>query len=198
MNRFELRKEQKKESIRRAALELFQIYGFKKVAMSEIARKADVSPVTIFNHFGSKDELVRDVVKTLILTILDRYRAVIESEQTFIEKLEFILFDKSELSRQYQGELIQTALSSDPEIQQFIEQIWQREINQLMLDFYEEGKRQGYVNENLSQEGILAYTAIFRSGFMVNPSLLSELGHNTELFHELTSLYLYGLMGKAQ
>ena len=198
MNRFERRKEQKKESIRRAALELFQNYGFKKVTMSEIARKADVSPVTIFNHFGSKDELVRDVVKTLILELLDRYRSVIESEQTFIEKLEFILFDKSEMARQYQGELIQTALSYDLEIQQFLENIWQREINQLMLGFYEEGKRQGHVNMNLSQESILAYTAIFRNGLMSNPDLLADLGRNTELLQEIMSLYLYGLMGKVQ
>jgi AcrR family transcriptional regulator len=198
VDRFERRKEQKKESIRRAALELFQTYGFKKVTIGEIARKADVSPVTIFNHFGSKEELVRDVVKTLILNMLDSYRAVIESEQTFIEKLEFILFDKSEVARQYQGELVQTALSSDPEIQQFIEHIWQGKINQLMLDFYEEGKRQGYVNANLSQEGMLAYTAIFRSGLMANPGILSDMGHNTELFHELMSFYLYGLMGKVQ
>ena len=196
MNRFERRKERKKESIRRAALELFQTYGFKKVTMSEIARKADVSPVTIFNHFGSKEGLVRDVVKTLIHNLLERYRAVIEAEQTFIEKLEFILFDKMELIGQYQGELVQTALSSDPELQLFIENIWQKEVNQLMLRFYEEGKRQGDINPELSQKSILAYTAIFRNGLMANPDISAELGQNTEFVRELISIYLYGLIGK--
>ena len=196
MNRFERRKERKKESIRRAALELFQTYGFKKVTMSEIARKADVSPVTIFNHFGSKEGLVRDVVKTLIHNLLERYRAVIEAEQTFIEKLEFILFDKMELIGQYQGELVQTALSSDPELQLFIENIWQKEVNQLMLRFYEEGKRQGYINPELSQKSILAYTAIFRNGLMANPDISAELGQNIEFVRELISIYLYGLIGK--
>ena len=62
MDRFERRKEQKKSNIRQAALELFKTYGFKKVSISDIAHKAGVSPVTIYNHFGSKDELVRDVV----------------------------------------------------------------------------------------------------------------------------------------
>jgi len=196
VNRFERRKEQKKESIRRAALELFQTYGFKKVTISEVARKADVSPVTIFNHFGSKEELVRDVIKTLIISLVERYRSVIEGEQTFIEKLEFILFDKTELVSQYQGELVQTALSSDPELQSFIENIWQTEVNQLMLEFYEEGKRQGYINPELSQKGILAYTAIFRGGLMTNPDISAELGQNRELIRELMSIYLYGLMGK--
>ena len=48
MDGFERRKEQKKEDIRRAALALFQSYGFKKVSIDEIARKAGVSQVTIF------------------------------------------------------------------------------------------------------------------------------------------------------
>lgn len=196
MSRFDHRKERKKESIRRVALELFQIYGFKKVTINEIANKANVSPVTIFNHFGNKEELVRDVIKTLIQSLLEKYKAVVGSEQTFIEKLEFILFDKTELVRQYQGELIQRALSSDPELQLFIENIWQTEINQLMLKFYEEGKRQGYINPELSQKSILAYTSVFRSGMMANPDLSAELGQDTELIRELISIYLYGLMGK--
>ncbi|MBM4448805.1 MAG: TetR family transcriptional regulator, partial [Chloroflexi bacterium] len=40
MNGFERRKEQKKDSIRQAALELFQAYGFKKVSINDIAQKA--------------------------------------------------------------------------------------------------------------------------------------------------------------
>ncbi|MGD9143634.1 MAG: TetR family transcriptional regulator, partial [Dehalococcoidia bacterium] len=37
MDGFERRKEQKKENIRRAAIELFQNHGFKKVSISDIA-----------------------------------------------------------------------------------------------------------------------------------------------------------------
>ena len=51
MDGFERRKEQKKESIRRAALELFQNYGFKKVSVNDIAERAGVSQVTIYNGF---------------------------------------------------------------------------------------------------------------------------------------------------
>ena len=64
MNGFERRKEKKKESIRRAAMELFGAYGFGKVSINDIARKAGVSHVTIYNHFNSKEELISDVVRT--------------------------------------------------------------------------------------------------------------------------------------
>jgi len=70
MDGFDRRKEHKKESIVRAALELFQTYGFKKASINEIAHKAGVSQVTIYNHFGSKEGLVREVVKKLYIDIL--------------------------------------------------------------------------------------------------------------------------------
>jgi len=34
-------------------------------------------------------------------------------------------------------------VSNDPEIQQFINSIGERKVNQMMIDFFEEGKRDG-------------------------------------------------------
>ncbi|MBO8138704.1 MAG: helix-turn-helix transcriptional regulator [Desulfotomaculum sp.] len=35
----------------------------RRVTINQIAKKAGVSQVTIYNHFDSKEELVRDVVR---------------------------------------------------------------------------------------------------------------------------------------
>lgn len=196
MNGFERRKEQKKETIRQAALDLFRLYGFEKVSISDIARKAKVSHVTIYNHFGSKDELIREVIKSLLLGLLEKYRAIIHGDKTFPEKLEIIFLDKSEIASQYQGELFQTAASSDPVILQFIESLWQKEFNQLTLDFIEEGKKMGYINEQLSHESILAYLEILRKGMRDNPVLLASKANKPEFARDLVSLIHYGLVGK--
>ena len=103
MNGFERRKEQKKESIRRAALELFKAYGFKEVSMSDIAGKAGVSPVTIYNHFGSKEKLVHEVGKIQFLGMIRKYRAIIDGEGSFPEKLETIIFDKTDITSRSLG-----------------------------------------------------------------------------------------------
>lgn len=198
MNGFERRKERKKESIRWAALELFKTYGFKKVSINDIARKAGVSQVTIYNHFGSKEELVRDVVKTLVLSLLDKYRAIIKGEKPFLEKLETIVFDKTQIASQYQGELMQSVIHNDPELQQFIESLWQREISRLVLDFFEEGKRQGYVNPELSQESILVYYEILRKGIFASSILIGSTEQSGKLVRDLMSLFVYGLVGKSE
>ena len=141
---------------------------------------------------------MRDVVKALFFNMMEKYRAVIEGEQPFLEKLEFIVFDKTEMAGQYHGEFMQTAISGDPELRQFLEPLWQREFNQMTIDFLEEGKRQGYVNPGLSQEAILLYLEIFRRGVFASSSLLANIEPNVKLFRELNFLVLYGLMGKTE
>ena len=195
MNGFERRKEQKKDNIRRAALELFQAYGFKKVSINDIAQKASVSQVTIYNHFGSKDELVRDVIKNLFYSMLEKYRGIVKEGKPFLQKLEAIVFDKSELIGQFQGELRQAVFSQDPEMRQFVESIWQGEINQLLIDLFEDGRKQGYISPDLSQEAVLTYYEIIRQGMYNSPQIKAKLEHNPTLIRELISAFTYGLNG---
>lgn len=195
MNGFERRKEQKKDSIRRAALELFQGYGFRKVSINDIAQKAGVSQVTIYNHFGSKDELIRNVVKNLFYRLVGKYRDIIQEKKPFLEKLEAIVFDKSELVGQFHGELTQTVFSQDSEIRQFVESMWQGEITQLLIDLFEDGRKQGYISPDLSQETILAYYEIFRRGMFSSPHIRAKLENNPKFMRELISVFAYGLNG---
>jgi AcrR family transcriptional regulator len=193
---YKRRKEQKKESIRRAALELLKVYGFKKVSINDIAVKAGVSPVTIYNHFGSKDELVRDVVKAQFLSMMEKFRTIIYSKDSFPEKLESIIFDKTEIASQFQGELVQTVLQVDSEMQKFIEDTLQQGGYQMTLDLLEEGKKEGYVSTELSKEALMIYLEILRKGISANVDLMANVASYADLVRELNYLFLYGLMGE--
>ena len=196
MNGFERKMKQKRESILRAALELFKLYGFKKVSINDIARKADVSQVTIYNHFGSKDGLVREVVKTQLMGILERAREIMKEDRPFPEKLETIVFDKTEIASQYHGELMQTAAQNDPEMQQWIDSWWQSDVNQMTADLLEEGKRQGYINKQQSKEILMLFLEILRRGVFASPDLMANLEPDVELYRKLNHLFIYGLVGK--
>jgi AcrR family transcriptional regulator len=198
MNGFERRRERTKECIQQAALELFKAHGSKKVSISEIASKAGVSQVTIYNHFGSKEKLVRNVAEKFILSLWERYREVLEGDLPYLEKLEYICLDKAKVTSQHHGEFLQTMVSNDPEIRRFVESMYQQEVNQRLVDFFEEGKRQGYVDPERSQEAILAYTEIFRNGLAASSVLTADSEHNALLVRDLMAIYLYGLMGKAK
>jgi AcrR family transcriptional regulator len=193
---FERQKEQKKKVILEAALELFRLHGFKKASISDIARAADVSQVTIYNHFGSKDGLVREVIKALLLRILDRVREIVREDKTFPEKLETIIFDKTKIAVDYHGELMQAAARSDPELRDWIEAFWREDVRKATLELLEEGVREGYINPGLSEELLLLYLEIIRRGVFASPDLMAEIEPDLEVYRQLNYLFIYGLVGK--
>jgi AcrR family transcriptional regulator len=195
MDGFERRKEQKKESIRRAALELFQSFGFRKVSVNEIARRAGVSQVTIYNHFGSKEELVRDVLKWFMLGLFEKYQGIMSSGLPFVQKLENIVFDKSEVVSQFQGQLVQAVVQNDPELRAFMDDIYLNRIMPMMMGFFEEGIQQGYIDRRFSLETILFYLEIIRRGFFDMPDMSERTERNPALLKELIELMTYGLNG---
>ena len=198
MDGFERRKEKKKDSIRRAAIELFRTYGFDKVSISDIASKARVSHVTIYNHFGSKEELIRDVIKTAISGLVEVSRSIISSERPFLEKLEMIVSSKVATAGQYQGELMQTLLRDSPVMQEFIESLWAQEIEGLIRELVEEGKQLGDIDKELSQDAIWYYCEIIRKGSMSDADLLGKIRVDEKLAHDLNYLFLYGLIAKKE
>ncbi len=196
MKAYERRIERNKERILRATLELFQVHGIKKTTTHDIAQKAGVSPATVYNHFGSKEDLVRATVKYFLTGVAADFRKIVEGDLSFLKKLEQIILYKSDMFGQYQGELLQTLISEDPEIRQLVDSVSQVEITPYVIDFYEEGKRQGYINPELSTKTIMLFSEIMRKGTAAESSLSEDTEHNRKLLQELTPLYLYGILGR--
>jgi AcrR family transcriptional regulator len=196
MDGFQRRKEQKKENIRRAAIELYKMYGFGKVNIGDIARKANVSHVTIYNHFGSKEGIVRDVMKTVISDLVTNSREIIEGEKSFLEKLELIILNKAEMAGQYQGELMKMVVRDYPEMQQFVESLWRQEIDSIINILIEEGKKLGYIRSELSSQAIRYYFEIIRTGAFSNTKMLDEIKVDAKLARDLNYLFLFGLVEK--
>ena len=196
MKAHERRTERNNERILRATLELFQIHGIKKTTTHDIARKAGVSPATVYNHFGNKEGLVRATVKYFLTGTSADFRKIIAGELSFMTKMEQILSYKSAMIGQYQGEFMQTVISEDPEIRHIVDSVYLTEIRQAILGFYEEGKRQGYVNPELSTETIMRYSFIFRSGMAAESVLSEDPEQNRKIMQELIPLFLYGILGK--
>lgn len=195
MDGFEKRKEQKKEAIRRAALELFQNFGFKKVSINEIAQRASVSQVTIYNHFGSKDELVRDVMKWFIDSLIEKYLTIMQGDLPFLEKLETIVFDKAEIAQQFQGEVMKTVWRDDPELQAYLTEVYSERITPALIAFFDEGRAQGFISQKFSVETISFYIEILRNGIFATEDAADRLSANPETTREIIEIMTYGFNG---
>ncbi|NUR86083.1 MAG: TetR family transcriptional regulator [Nonomuraea sp.] len=56
----ERKKRETRQRIADMAMGLFMIHGFEKVTVADVARAADVSVNTVFNYFGTKEDLFLD------------------------------------------------------------------------------------------------------------------------------------------
>jgi AcrR family transcriptional regulator len=196
MDGFARRKERLKESIMSAALELFHAHGFKRVSINEIAAKAGVSPVSIYNHYGSKDVLIQNVVKRLLDGIYEKREAIFKAKISFPEKMQQMLTAKTSAAYDFQGEHFQIDVYNDPELQDYIENVVMKKTNEQMTAFFDEGKRGGYINPEFSPAAINIYFEIFRQGWAGLKNLPKDPKQLSQLIHELFNLSLYGFMGK--
>src|SRR5271157_6627411 len=115
MDGFERRKEQSKEDIRRAAEELFSKFGADKVSVNDIAHKAGVSQATIYNNFGSKDELVHDYRKSIVNEISGRFHEILVWKKSFIEKFAGLLQSCIDVTDRYKIEMESSDSKQSPD-----------------------------------------------------------------------------------
>ena len=88
MNQYQKTTEKKQQAIIQAALRLFKDKGFKQTSIKSIAEAAEVSPVSIYNYFGSKDNLVALCVNDLFEEITQQAEDILKSNLAFNTKLD--------------------------------------------------------------------------------------------------------------
>ena len=193
MDGFERRTEQKKEQIRRAALDLFKRYGFEKVSIADIAREARVSHVTIYTHFGNKDALVRDIIQKEINDFVTRLDEMISADTPFPRKMDDLLVNKVELAAQYQGQLMRIFLGN-AELHEFFDSVWKDKISGMIKKIFAEGQAGGYISRDVSFETVMMFYDILLAGWYACDNKLRNLDSRT--VRELNHLFLYGLVDK--
>jgi len=60
-----------KESIKRAAKDLFRRYGYNKTSVNEIAKKAKIAKATIYKYFDSKEMVLHAILMDYIRVSVD-------------------------------------------------------------------------------------------------------------------------------
>ena len=201
MDGFARRKEQSKEDIRKAAWELFSQFGVERVSIVDIARKAGVSQATIYNNFGSKETLVREFVTTMVDQLMNRVQEVLLHDIPYWEKMAAFINIIAEMmanGRPSEGYVTgftnNYALQNDPEIKK-IRDSAQGRMTVLLLGLIREGKEQGQIHSDISEDAFLVYFKAFMDIF-IDPQFQQQYYKNPKLVQELGSLMIYGLGGQ--
>ena len=202
MDGFARRKEQSKDDIRKAAWELFSQFGVDKVSMADVARKAGVSQATIYNNFGSKEALAREFVSTSVESLVSRVQEIVIPGHSYQEKMTAFFQFISSMMAEGKPSSSRNAvfdssldLQNDPEIKKIRIEAQEKMIT-LMMGLIEEGRQQGQVNPELSDEALCIYFTIFMDVF-THSKFQYQYSRTPNLVDEMGSLMLHGLKGKS-
>ncbi|WP_223813665.1 TetR/AcrR family transcriptional regulator [Geobacillus zalihae] len=144
MNGFARRTEQKKQAIKQAVLELLQkIRDPREVTIQEIARQAHVSPVTIYNYFGSKENLIRETLLDDVVRQVDEYEAFLKQAGSFEEKVKHTIFQEVKLFQEGWTDVMLRWMQEDEEFRRSIELLNETRVLPLVVDMIREAQEKG-------------------------------------------------------
>ena len=194
MDGFQRRREQKTKNILEAALALFMEYGVQKISISEIAKKANVSQVTIYNYFESKHNLVHEVFLYYLDKASDEFEQILYSNMPFPEKIKQFMFSKKEEAKQihedfYQYIMMEYSSSADNFEKLNVEKALPR-----FIDLFNQGKAEGYVDPNLSNEAMIFFIQALNQ-YLQREEVYQKVLPLTE---DIMKIFFYGIVGKRE
>lgn len=192
MNQYQKTTEKKKQAIVQAALQLFKEKGFKDTSIKSIAEAAEVSPVSIYNYFGSKDNLVALCVNDLFEEITQQAEDILNSNLDFKTKLDHAFALCQEKMSQQISDYFQDKLVEDSVFSTLLTKAITAKKRDIYRAYIKVGKEEGLIAEDLSTELILnVMDALNGMGNQIADS--DNLETEVEQIHQI---FLYGIFGK--
>ena len=192
MNQYQKTTEKKKQAIIQAALQLFKEKGFKDTSIKSIAEAAEVSPVSIYNYFGSKDNLVALCVNDLFEEITQQAEDILNSNLDFKTKLDHAFALCQEKMSQQISDYFQDKMVKDPALSSLLTKAITAKKRDIYRAYIELGKKEGLIAEDLSTELVLnVMDALNGMGNQLADS--DNLETEVDQIHQI---FLYGIFGK--
>ncbi|MCC7365936.1 MAG: TetR/AcrR family transcriptional regulator [Dehalococcoidia bacterium] len=116
--RLERRKARTRAAILDAAARLFQERGYDGTSIQHIAEAADTGVGTVYGYFASKDEMLREVLRTHSEQAVQRYRAAITGGTPAIDRVLMAFDVTAQFIREHRAvllALVQTESRGRPE-----------------------------------------------------------------------------------
>ena len=184
----------KKEKIEHTARELFWKYGFRKVSIDEICKKAHVSRKTYYTYYSNKNAIVLAILEALSNDMLGKYEALMNDEdKTFSHKIKEMMHLKSETNKQFSMEFVADLYGSEiPEIMDYFKSMSVKSL-QITRVFFEKAQQNAEMNKNLDINFVMWYMQK-QSELVNSPELKLMFPDITKLTVQFSEILIYGIM----
>lgn len=184
-----------KNRICAAAREQFYVHGFNKVTVEEIAAKLGMSKKTLYKHFPSKDDLVREVTRSTILQMdLCCQGFLNDPNADFVEKLKnmmtFVAMQYAKMGRPLLEDLEKNA----PQIWKEIDEYRTQSIMLYFGNLLKEGREKGVFRTDLDRELVLMiYNNAIQN--IIRPEVLLHVPYSAaQVFDAIIKIIFEGIL----
>ncbi|MGO4788578.1 TetR/AcrR family transcriptional regulator [Paenibacillus sp. 2KB_20] len=197
MNGFEKRANLIKEKIMRTTLELVRTSELKRIRIADISKAAKVSQVTIYNYFGSKEELLREVFRNYFDKAIRDFEEYMSEGHSLKEKIEHIIFLEKESYNDFPPGLIKELLIDDEELARYMDEQYRNKAIPLTIQIIEEGKDNGEISPEVSTEHVLAFIQLFMNQYESILAMAQQSDDMDGFLEGIVHMFFYGVCGKA-
>ncbi len=190
MNKYEIRTNKKKEAILKASRELFLKKGFVNTNIKEIATLANVSQVSIYNYFGSKNFLVKESISFIMDDIVKLAEEILSLDMPFPQKVRKALaLCSEEIGHSIEEFFSVAALEDSQMVQAMMSTITDKKMV-IYKKYIEAGKDAGCIDTTIPTTTFLDFTKAF-DAIGNTPEYLEQ---DMKYREDLLKLFLRGLL----
>ncbi|GKU83053.1 TetR/AcrR family transcriptional regulator [Niallia sp. NCCP-28] len=195
MNGFEKRAAAINEKIIRNTIELLKTSDPNRIRIGDIAKAANVSQVTIYNYFGSKEELLEKAIQYYLNQSMDRYLEYMNGDYTIKEKINKLIQHEHESYHTLSPDWLQQIFIEDDKLSLSMEKEYREKILPPLLRLIEDGKKSGEISDKISSDAFLLYLNMLIKQYkeIIDTAKMSK---DTDIIESLIHIFFYGVFGK--
>jgi AcrR family transcriptional regulator len=175
------------------ARQLFWKHGIRRVSVEEICAEAGVSKMTFYRFFPNKIELAKTMLQQLFDDSMQQYRAIMDQDLPFEEKVRQQLLLKFKGTEAISGEFVRDIYSNeDWGLKAYMEQRTEEALMTIISD-YSKAQQQGHIRKDLKLDFIL-YMLHKMQEWITDENLVRSYDDIHDLIMEIANFFFYGIL----
>ncbi|MEE6452598.1 TetR/AcrR family transcriptional regulator [Gottfriedia acidiceleris] len=193
MDGYKKRTLQKMESIEKSTTKLLSL-PLNDIKIADIAKLANVSQVSIYNYYGSKEALLKATIIRLMDQNYEETKQMLSSDIPFNEKIKELFIRKKNGLDIINLEMFTALMKKDPELQELVLDFTMNKSFKLLISLIDEGRSLGLVRNEVQNKTLLIYIQVLSQAFLNMDQTTSQYIQQKEVVDEMMNIFLYGLL----
>jgi AcrR family transcriptional regulator len=193
MDGFKKRTQQKMETIEQHTINLLSL-PINEIKIADIAKLANVSQVSIYNYYESKENLLKSALKKYFEDQIEQFEKTVDSKVAFDEKLKLILIQKKENAKNIHPSTLYALMHSDHKLSEYITSLSNEKSIPLFFKLIEEGKQLNKIRETINPNALLVYLNLLSHSLeSLTEESLAMMQEET-ILDDILNLFFYGIL----